>query len=90
LAAAVAVIVAVSTAAVGRPAGDHGIARNVSVKRNKFIHLSSGIRSVNRELEAKARALAGIKGRIINQGGAERPVRMSGVLVREHGQWVIA
>ena len=28
-------------------------------------------------------------GRIINQGGAERPVRMSAVLVREHGQWVI-
>jgi hypothetical protein len=28
-------------------------------------------------------------GRIINQSGAERPVRMSGVLVREHGQWVI-
>ena len=28
-------------------------------------------------------------GRIMNQSGAERPVRMSGVLVREHGQWVI-
>jgi hypothetical protein len=28
-------------------------------------------------------------GRIINQSGAERTVRMSGVLVREHGQWVI-
>ena len=28
-------------------------------------------------------------GRIINQSGTERPVRMSGVLVREHGQWVI-
>jgi SnoaL-like domain len=28
-------------------------------------------------------------GRLINQNGAERPVRMSGVLVREHGQWVI-
>jgi hypothetical protein len=28
-------------------------------------------------------------GRIINENGAERPVRMSGVLVREHGQWVI-
>jgi hypothetical protein len=27
--------------------------------------------------------------RIINQSGAERPVRMSFVLVREHGQWVI-
>jgi hypothetical protein len=28
-------------------------------------------------------------GRISNQNGAERPVRMSCVLVREHGQWVI-
>jgi predicted xylose isomerase-like sugar epimerase len=28
-------------------------------------------------------------GRIINQSGAERTVRMSLVLVREHGQWVI-
>ena len=28
-------------------------------------------------------------GRLINQSGAERTVRMSGVLVREHGQWVI-
>jgi hypothetical protein len=28
-------------------------------------------------------------GRLINRSGAERPVRMSGVLVRERGQWVI-
>ena len=28
-------------------------------------------------------------GRLMNQSGAERPVRMSGVFVREHGQWVI-
>jgi hypothetical protein len=28
-------------------------------------------------------------GRITNQSGAERSVRMSVVLVREHGQWVI-
>ena len=28
-------------------------------------------------------------GRISNQSGAERPVRMSCVLVREHGQWMI-
>ena len=28
-------------------------------------------------------------GCITNQSGAERPVRMSVVLVREHGQWVI-
>jgi SnoaL-like domain len=28
-------------------------------------------------------------GRLINQSRAQRPVRMSCVLIREHGQWVI-
>jgi hypothetical protein len=32
------------------------------VKRNRFIQLSGGTKKVNRTLEAKARALAGIKG----------------------------
>ncbi len=32
------------------------------MKRNRFIQLSGGTRSVNRELEEKARALAGLKG----------------------------
>jgi len=41
------------------------------------VHLQGGV--------AWAEGLA----RISNQSGAERPVRMSGVLVREHGQWVI-
>ncbi len=36
------------------------------MKRNRFIQLSGGTRSVNRELEAKARNLAGIKGYITN------------------------
>jgi len=36
------------------------------VKRNRFVRLSGGTRSVNRELEEKARALAGIKGYITN------------------------
>lgn len=36
------------------------------VKRNRFIQLSGGARTVNRELEAKARALAGIKGYVTN------------------------
>ena len=36
------------------------------VKRNRFIQLSGGTKTVNRELEAKARALAGIKGYITN------------------------
>ena len=34
----------------------------VSVKRNRFIKLTGAEKSVNRDLEAKARALAGIKG----------------------------
>ena len=36
------------------------------VKRNRFIQLSGGTRTVNRELEAKARALAGLKGYVTN------------------------
>jgi transposase len=36
------------------------------VKRNRFVQLSGGTKSVNRELEAKARALAGLKGYITN------------------------
>jgi hypothetical protein len=44
----------VSVAAGGRVVG--------TVKRNRFIQLSEGTHRVNRELEAKARALAGVKG----------------------------
>jgi hypothetical protein len=41
---------------------EQAVAGKVPVKRNRFIKLSGGTRSVNRELEEKARALAGIKG----------------------------
>jgi hypothetical protein len=37
-----------------------------AVKRNRFVQLSGGTRSVNRTLEAKARALAGLKGYVTN------------------------
>lgn len=36
------------------------------MKRNRFITLAGGERSLNRELEAKARALAGFKAYITN------------------------
>ena len=36
------------------------------VKRNRFIALNGAATSVNRELEAKARALAGLKGYVTN------------------------
>src|SRR5439155_18605073 len=45
---------------------EQAVAGKTPVKRNRFIQLGSGTTSVNRELEAKARALAGLKGYITN------------------------
>jgi Transposase DDE domain len=45
---------------------EKAVAGKAPVKRNRFIQLSGGTRSVNRELEAKARALAGMKGYVTN------------------------
>ncbi len=42
------------------------MAGKVPVKRNRFIQLVGADKSVNRTLEAKARALAGLKGYITN------------------------
>jgi transposase len=36
------------------------------VKRNRFVRITGGTKKVNRELEVKARALAGIKGYVTN------------------------
>ena len=44
---------------------EQAVAGKTPVKRNRFVQLG-GARTVNRELEAKARALAGIKGYITN------------------------
>jgi len=41
---------------------EKAVAGKVPVKRNRFIRLQGGTRSVNRDLEAKARELAGLKG----------------------------
>ena len=41
---------------------EKAVAGKAPVKHNRFIQLSGGAESVNRELEAKARALAGLKG----------------------------
>jgi Transposase DDE domain len=45
---------------------EQAVAGQVPVKRNRFIRLSGGTRTVNRELEDKARALAGLKGYVTN------------------------
>jgi hypothetical protein len=36
------------------------------VKRNRFVQLTGATKSVNRDLKAKARALAGLKGYVTN------------------------
>jgi len=41
---------------------EKAVAGKVPVKRNRFIQLAGGTKQVNRELEAKVRALAGVKG----------------------------
>jgi len=45
---------------------EQAVAGKAPVKRNRFIQLTGGTRSVNRELEDKARALAGIRGYLTN------------------------
>jgi transposase len=45
---------------------EKAVAGQTPVKRNRFIQLTGGSRSVNRSLEAKARALAGLKGYVTN------------------------
>ena len=45
---------------------EKAVAGKMAVKRNRFVQLSGGTRSVNRELEAKTRALAGLKGYVTN------------------------
>jgi hypothetical protein len=45
---------------------EKAVAGKAAVKRNRFVQLEGGTRTVNRALEAKARALAGLKGYITN------------------------
>lgn len=45
---------------------ENAVAGRASVKRNRFVKITGGDRTVNRDLETKARALAGIKGYVTN------------------------
>src|SRR6516162_461349 len=61
------------------------------VKRNRFIQLEGAVKSVNRELEAKARALAGIKGYRTNLAATPdgEPVTADFVISSYHELWNI-
>jgi len=45
---------------------EQAVAGKIAVKRNRFVKLTGATKTVNRELEKKARALAGIKGYVTN------------------------
>jgi hypothetical protein len=45
---------------------EKAVAGQTPVKRNRFVQLTGGAKSVNRHLEAKARAMAGLKGYVTN------------------------
>ena len=45
---------------------EQAVAGKTPVKRNRFVQLAGGTRKVNRELEDKARSLAGLKGYVTN------------------------
>jgi transposase len=45
---------------------ENAVAGKTPVKRNRFIQLTGGTRKVNRALEEKARAIAGLKGYVTN------------------------
>jgi len=45
---------------------EKAVAGKTAVKRNRFVQLSGGTKSINRSLEAKARAVAGLKGYVTN------------------------
>src|SRR3954452_13064705 len=45
---------------------EKAVAGKTAVKRNRFVQLDGGTKSVNRDLEAKARNLAGLKGYVTN------------------------
>jgi len=61
------------------------------VKRNRFIALDGAAKSINRELEAKARSLAGIKGYVTNlqQCPDGTPVTADFVISSYHELWNI-
>lgn len=45
---------------------EKAVAGKGQIKRNRFVRIKGGTRSINRDLEAKARSLAGLKGYITN------------------------
>jgi hypothetical protein len=70
---------------------EKAVAGQAPVKRNRFIKLTGADKSVNRELEARARTLAGLKGYITNLAACPdgTPVTAEFVIGSYHQLWRI-
>ena len=70
---------------------EKAVAGQVPIKRNRFIQLCGGAHTINRELETKARTLAGIKGYITNLRACPdgTPVTAEFVIGAYHGLFQI-
>jgi Transposase DDE domain len=70
---------------------EKAVAGKVPVKRNRFIRLDGAGKSINRELEAKARELAGLKGYVTNLQACPdgTPVTPEFVIGAYHQLWQI-
>jgi hypothetical protein len=70
---------------------EKAVAGKVPVKRNRFIRLDGGTKTINRDLEAKARELAGIKGYHTNLQACPdgTPVTAEFVISAYHQLWQI-
>ena len=69
----------------------NAVAGHAPVKRNRFIQLDGALKSVNRDLEAKARDLAGLKGYRTNLATCPdgSPVNADFVIASYHQLWNI-
>ena len=70
---------------------EKAVAGLAPVKRNRFIQLDGAAKSVNRDLEAKARTLAGLKGYVTNLAACPdgTPVTADFVIGAYHQLWQI-
>lgn len=70
---------------------ERAVAGKTAVKRNRFVRLTGGTRSVNRQLETKARALAGLKGYLTNLQACPdgTPITADFVIGAYHRLWHI-
>jgi hypothetical protein len=70
---------------------ENAVAGKTAVKRNRFVRLTGGEKSVNRVLEAKVRSLAGIKGYVTNLAACPdgTPVTAEFVIGAYHRLWLI-